>query len=200
VAFRHFRDAFSVILRLSLTREGSCMLFWQTSALFGARQSRLRGQELRHNQIEDPYREELCKVEELIRDRRRAEAEAIRKTWTDEMLDIYRACVDEKVGKAGKRYELDEEGLRTISLCCRTMPNTLSRASRTREGVNEQINHRLAGGLGASGAARNLEPLIGGTVRVFPSRRCSIQDTRALDKRICFTVNGVPPRTPAAII
>ncbi|GKF20681.1 hypothetical protein Tco_0069319, partial [Tanacetum coccineum] len=57
---------------------------------------------------DEVYREELCKVEELIRDRRRVEAElffesgqelteAIRKTWTDEMLDIYRACVDEKV-------------------------------------------------------------------------------------------------------
>ncbi|GKG29812.1 hypothetical protein Tco_0419710, partial [Tanacetum coccineum] len=45
---------------------------------------------------DEVYREELCKVEELIKDRRRAEAElffesgqelteAIRKTWTDEM-------------------------------------------------------------------------------------------------------------------
>ncbi|GJW84793.1 putative reverse transcriptase domain-containing protein [Tanacetum coccineum] len=42
-----------------------------------------------------------------------------------------------------------------------TMPNTRSGASRTREGVNEQINRRLAGALGARDAARNLEPLIG---------------------------------------
>ncbi|GJU70289.1 hypothetical protein Tco_1256548 [Tanacetum coccineum] len=38
----------------------------------------------------------------------------------------------------------------------RIMPNTRSRASRMREGVNKQINHRLAGALGARDAARNL--------------------------------------------
>ncbi|GKA68720.1 hypothetical protein Tco_0768637 [Tanacetum coccineum] len=43
----------------------------------------------------------------------------------------------------------------------RTMPNTRSGASRIREGVNEQINRRLAGALGARNAARNLQPLIG---------------------------------------
>ncbi|GKB34842.1 putative reverse transcriptase domain-containing protein [Tanacetum coccineum] len=42
------------------------------------------------------------------------------------------------------------------------MPNTRSGASRTREGINEQIDRRLAGALGARDAARNLEPLIGG--------------------------------------
>ncbi|GJR65606.1 putative reverse transcriptase domain-containing protein [Tanacetum coccineum] len=42
------------------------------------------------------------------------------------------------------------------------MPNTRSGASRTREGINEQIDHRLAGVLGARDAARNLEPLIRG--------------------------------------
>ncbi|GKB44069.1 hypothetical protein Tco_0889011 [Tanacetum coccineum] len=41
------------------------------------------------------------------------------------------------------------------------MPNTRSGAPRTREGVNEQIDRRLAGALGAHDAARNLEPLIG---------------------------------------
>ncbi|GKE68420.1 hypothetical protein Tco_1526492, partial [Tanacetum coccineum] len=62
---------------------------------------------------DEVYREELCKVEELIRDRRRAEAElffesgqelteAIRKTWTDEMLDIYRACMDENIRQRRK--------------------------------------------------------------------------------------------------
>ncbi|GJT86302.1 hypothetical protein Tco_1068019, partial [Tanacetum coccineum] len=43
-----------------------------------------------------------------------------------------------------------------------TMPNTRSGASRTREGINEQIDFRLAGALGARDAARNLKPLIGG--------------------------------------
>ncbi|GJR13800.1 putative reverse transcriptase domain-containing protein [Tanacetum coccineum] len=42
-----------------------------------------------------------------------------------------------------------------------TMPNTRSGASRTREGINYQIDRRLAGALGARDAARNLEPLIG---------------------------------------
>ncbi|GJU05351.1 hypothetical protein Tco_1121781 [Tanacetum coccineum] len=44
----------------------------------------------------------------------------------------------------------------------RTMPNTRSGASRTREGINEQIDRRMAGALGARDAAKNLEPLIGG--------------------------------------
>ncbi|GJY29507.1 hypothetical protein Tco_0405274 [Tanacetum coccineum] len=42
----------------------------------------------------------------------------------------------------------------------RTMPNTRSGASRTREGINEQIDRQMAGALGARNAARNLEPLM----------------------------------------
>ncbi|GJW51083.1 putative reverse transcriptase domain-containing protein [Tanacetum coccineum] len=42
----------------------------------------------------------------------------------------------------------------------RTMPNTLSGASRTCEGLNEQIDHQMVGVLGACTTARNLEPLI----------------------------------------
>ncbi|GJY34233.1 putative reverse transcriptase domain-containing protein [Tanacetum coccineum] len=42
------------------------------------------------------------------------------------------------------------------------MPNTRFGASRTHEGINEQIDRRLAGALGARDAARNLEPLIRG--------------------------------------
>ncbi|GKE91289.1 putative reverse transcriptase domain-containing protein, partial [Tanacetum coccineum] len=45
-----------------------------------------------------------------------------------------------------------------------TMPNTRSGASRTHEGINKQIDHRVAGALEAHDAARNLEPLIGGGV------------------------------------
>ncbi|GKE76255.1 hypothetical protein Tco_1542375, partial [Tanacetum coccineum] len=41
-----------------------------------------------------------------------------------------------------------------------TMPNTRSIASRTREGINEQIDRRLAGALGARNAAKNLKPLM----------------------------------------
>nr|GEV36199.1 hypothetical protein [Tanacetum cinerariifolium] len=43
----------------------------------------------------------------------------------------------------------------------RTASNTRSGARMTREAVNEQIYHRLAGALGAHDAARNLEPLMG---------------------------------------
>nr|GEW96365.1 putative reverse transcriptase domain-containing protein [Tanacetum cinerariifolium] len=42
-----------------------------------------------------------------------------------------------------------------------TMPNTRSGAMMTREGVNEQIDHRLARVLGARDVARNLKPLMG---------------------------------------
>ncbi|GKF30979.1 hypothetical protein Tco_0100777, partial [Tanacetum coccineum] len=41
------------------------------------------------------------------------------------------------------------------------MPNSRSGASRTCEGINKQIDRRLAGALGARDTARNLEPLIG---------------------------------------
>ncbi|GKE67890.1 hypothetical protein Tco_1522051, partial [Tanacetum coccineum] len=40
------------------------------------------------------------------------------------------------------------------------MPNTLSGASRTHEGINEQINRQMAGTLGARTTVRNLEPLM----------------------------------------
>ncbi|GJU41457.1 putative reverse transcriptase domain-containing protein [Tanacetum coccineum] len=42
----------------------------------------------------------------------------------------------------------------------RTMPNTRSGASRTREGINEQIDRQMARALGARTTARNLEPLM----------------------------------------
>ncbi|GKE01962.1 hypothetical protein Tco_1389945, partial [Tanacetum coccineum] len=41
-----------------------------------------------------------------------------------------------------------------------TMPNTRFGESRTREGINEQINRQMARALGARNAARNLEPLM----------------------------------------
>ncbi|GKE36128.1 reverse transcriptase domain-containing protein, partial [Tanacetum coccineum] len=43
-----------------------------------------------------------------------------------------------------------------------TMPNAQSGASRTREGINQQIDRRLAGALEACDAARNLKTLIRG--------------------------------------
>ncbi|GKA67512.1 hypothetical protein Tco_0767429 [Tanacetum coccineum] len=42
----------------------------------------------------------------------------------------------------------------------RTMPNTRSGASRTREGINKQIDRQMAGALGAHTTDRNLEPLV----------------------------------------
>nr|GEW54917.1 putative reverse transcriptase domain-containing protein [Tanacetum cinerariifolium] len=42
-----------------------------------------------------------------------------------------------------------------------TMPSTRSGATMTCEAVNKQIDHRLAGELGARNVARNLEPFIG---------------------------------------
>ncbi|GKB13941.1 hypothetical protein Tco_0847864 [Tanacetum coccineum] len=41
-----------------------------------------------------------------------------------------------------------------------TMPITRSGASRTREGINEQVDRQMAGALGACTTARNLEPLM----------------------------------------
>ncbi|GJT56506.1 hypothetical protein Tco_0991560 [Tanacetum coccineum] len=41
-----------------------------------------------------------------------------------------------------------------------TMPNTRSGASRTREGINEQIDRQMAGALGVHTTARNLKPLM----------------------------------------
>ncbi|GJY13033.1 hypothetical protein Tco_0382342 [Tanacetum coccineum] len=41
-----------------------------------------------------------------------------------------------------------------------TMPNTLSEASRTHEGINEQVGHQMTGALRARNAARSLEPLM----------------------------------------
>ncbi|GJT83247.1 putative reverse transcriptase domain-containing protein [Tanacetum coccineum] len=40
------------------------------------------------------------------------------------------------------------------------MPNTRSGASRTREGINKQIDHQMAGALGARTTTRKLEPLM----------------------------------------
>ncbi|GKF51772.1 reverse transcriptase domain-containing protein, partial [Tanacetum coccineum] len=40
------------------------------------------------------------------------------------------------------------------------MPNTRSRASRTLEGINEQIDRQMAGALGARTTTKNLEPLM----------------------------------------
>ncbi|GJR19945.1 putative reverse transcriptase domain-containing protein [Tanacetum coccineum] len=52
------------------------------------------------------------------------------------------------------------ERIRELERDNMTMPNTRSRASRTREGINEQINRQMAGALGARNPAMNLKPLM----------------------------------------
>nr|GEW03130.1 putative reverse transcriptase domain-containing protein [Tanacetum cinerariifolium] len=54
-----------------------------------------------------------------------------------------------------------------LEACARTKPNTRSRATMTRKVVNEQIDRRLAGALGARDAARNLEPLMNSHKRMI---------------------------------
>ncbi|GJZ02329.1 putative reverse transcriptase domain-containing protein [Tanacetum coccineum] len=63
--------------------------------------------------------------------------------------------------------ELERDNMRlrdmmdvAIQRVAQTMPNTRSGASRTREGINEQIDRQMAGALGARTTARNLEPLM----------------------------------------
>ncbi|GJS18817.1 putative reverse transcriptase domain-containing protein [Tanacetum coccineum] len=56
-----------------------------------------------------------------------------------------------------------------------TMPNTRSGASKTREGVNEQSDRRMAEALRAHDAVRNLEPLMGDE-GFMPARECTYQD------------------------
>nr|GEW97386.1 hypothetical protein [Tanacetum cinerariifolium] len=64
-----------------------------------------------------------------------------------DMMDV----VSQRVTRSPRR-ELRVQG--------QTIPNTRSRAPRTREESNKQIDRRLAGALGARNAARNLEPLM----------------------------------------
>ncbi|GJS40362.1 hypothetical protein Tco_0565405 [Tanacetum coccineum] len=55
----------------------------------------------------------------------------------------------------------DRMRIARLEACARrTMPNTRSGTSRTREGIIEKIDRQMAGALGARTTARNLEPLI----------------------------------------
>ncbi|GJW66209.1 hypothetical protein Tco_0118093 [Tanacetum coccineum] len=58
----------------------------------------------------------------------------------------------------------------------RKIGNTWSRASRIREGINEQIDHQMAGALEACTTARNLELLIRDGGGFVPTRECTYQD------------------------
>ncbi|GKD90300.1 putative reverse transcriptase domain-containing protein, partial [Tanacetum coccineum] len=55
----------------------------------------------------------------------------------------------------------DRMRIARLEACARrTMPNTRSGASRTREGINRQIDRQIAGTLGSCTTVRNLEPLM----------------------------------------
>ncbi|GJR63472.1 putative reverse transcriptase domain-containing protein [Tanacetum coccineum] len=70
-----------------------------------------------------------------------------------DMMDV----ASQRVARSQRRELRVQREMRQIW----TMPNTRSGASRICEGINEQIDCRLAGTLGARDAARNLEPLMG---------------------------------------
>ncbi|GKB69712.1 putative reverse transcriptase domain-containing protein, partial [Tanacetum coccineum] len=78
--------------------------------------------------------------------------------WDNRRLRDMMDLVSQRVTRSQRRELCVQREMRQIW----TMPNTRSGASRTREGINEQIDRRLVGALGARDAARNLEPLIGG--------------------------------------
>ncbi|GKC70550.1 putative reverse transcriptase domain-containing protein [Tanacetum coccineum] len=58
--------------------------------------------------------------------------------------------------EAGLGVDFEDESYQSS----RIIPNTRSGASRTREGNNEQIDHQMAGALGARTTSMNLEPLM----------------------------------------
>ncbi|GKA45883.1 hypothetical protein Tco_0738679 [Tanacetum coccineum] len=91
----------------------------------------------------------LERIRDLERDNRRLR----------DMIDV----ANQRVTQSQRRELRVQREMRQIRLIViMTMPNTRSGASRTREGINDQINRRLAGALGARDAAQNLEPLISG--------------------------------------
>ncbi|GJW87251.1 hypothetical protein Tco_0162591 [Tanacetum coccineum] len=72
----------------------------------------------------------------------------------------------------------------------RTMPNTRSGASRTRKGINEKINHQMAGVLGARNAARNLEPLMRDEGEQEEISRNGVNGNRVSGNRVNGNGNG----------
>ncbi|GJV78694.1 hypothetical protein Tco_1514564 [Tanacetum coccineum] len=109
----------------------------------------------------------LERIQELERDNRRlrdivdVESQRVTRFWRRELR------VQRELRQIRRFRFYDRMRIARLEACARrhlgyrTMPNTRSGASRTREGVNEQIDRRLAGALGARDAARNLKPLIG---------------------------------------
>ncbi|GKE90045.1 hypothetical protein Tco_1567520, partial [Tanacetum coccineum] len=84
----------------------------------------------------------LERIQELERDNRRLR----------DMMDV----TSQRVARSLRRELRVQREMRQIW----TMPNTRSRASRTCEGINEQIDRQMAGALGARTTARNLEPFM----------------------------------------
>ncbi|GJS10686.1 putative reverse transcriptase domain-containing protein [Tanacetum coccineum] len=91
----------------------------------------------------------LERIRELERDNRRLR----------DMMDV----ASQRVARSQRRelrVRMEMRQIRRFRLFLETMPNTRSGASRTREGLNEQIDRQMAGALGARTTARNLEPLM----------------------------------------
>nr|GEY20816.1 reverse transcriptase domain-containing protein [Tanacetum cinerariifolium] len=124
----------------------------------------------------------------------RVEVEAVDR---DEVGTNVRGSVEVRVDRVTHPVTTDdfpepaqEEG--AVEVTYETSGDLVQRASKTRKGVNEQIDHRLAGALGARDTARNLEPLMGnrgnrndnGNRRGYgynfrgfmPARECTYQD------------------------
>nr|GEX64149.1 hypothetical protein [Tanacetum cinerariifolium] len=97
------------------------------------------------------------RIQELVRDNRRlrdmmdVESQRVTQFWRRE-LRVQREL------RQIRRFRFYDR-MRIVSL--KTIPNTQSGASRTREGVNEQSNRRMAEALRARDAVRNLGPLMG---------------------------------------
>nr|GFC01166.1 reverse transcriptase domain-containing protein [Tanacetum cinerariifolium] len=72
--------------------------------------------------------------------------------------------VSQRVSRLQRKELRVSREMRQIQLYCRTMTNTRSGATMTREAVNELIVSRVAKVLEARDATRNLEPLVEGVV------------------------------------
>ncbi|GKB75869.1 hypothetical protein Tco_0942764 [Tanacetum coccineum] len=88
----------------------------------------------------------LKRIRELERDNMRLR----------DMMDV----ASQRIARSQRRELRVQKEMRQYLSVDPTMPNTRSGASRTREGVNEQIDRQMVGALGARNAARNLEPLM----------------------------------------
>ncbi|GJZ43241.1 hypothetical protein Tco_0590496, partial [Tanacetum coccineum] len=138
----------------------------EVSSVEGSESSRYMGTELEMD--DDVVRSDGIDIDPKIQveiDECIAYADALRDRGIDARVVV--EAVDQEKIEIGARGPNEVRVDRVTHLVIardipKTMPNTRSGASMTREGINEQINSRLARALGARDAGRNLEPLIGG--------------------------------------